>query len=306
LITYTLDWPKESAIPGHESEFSWHDLGTNRVLDFHGDPVHAGLSILSDGNHHMALLDSVQHYLKNNPDLKDIFYVTLPPQVLNGILEQREIHIANLKINIQPDVYIGPENILQNWHQKRAVDTPALFARSRGLAWLIRKDNPTGFSSISDLLSGKFRFFISNPVSEKASYQVYHDTLCKLAQQQALNSNELSTSLSKGCPWVMHGRFVHHREAPEAIASKQADVAMVYYHLALRYTRIFPDIFEMMPLPGSGTEQVSADQEITEYAIARVRDGNQHAADFCDYMKGETVADIYQRHGLQGTRTTNK
>jgi accessory colonization factor AcfC len=62
----------------------------------------------------------------------------------------------------------------------------------------------------------------------------------------------------------------------------------------------------MMPLPGSGTEQVSADQEITEYAIARVKDGNQYAANFCDYMKSETVADIYQQHGLQGTHTTNK
>lgn len=299
MITYTLDWPVESAQTANESTFNWHDMGANRVLDFHGDPVNAGLSILSDGNHHMALLDAVRQYLHNNPHLKDIFYVTLPPQVLNGILQKGAIQLGNLIINIQPDVYIGPEGILQQWHEKKRVDTPQLFARSKGLAWLIRKGNPTAFSGIQDLMSEETRFFISNPVSEKASYQVYHDSLCRLAEQRDLDSELFSDALLNGAPWVMHGRFVHHREAPEAVASKQVDVTLVYYHLALRYTRIFPDSFDMIPLPGSGSDDVAAFQEITGYAIARVSDSNTQAADFCDYMKSETVANFYHHHGLQ-------
>jgi hypothetical protein len=35
------------------------------------------------------------------------------------------------------------------------------------------------------------------------------------------------------------GQRIHHREAPEALADGQADAAIVYFHLALRYTGIF-------------------------------------------------------------------
>ena len=32
----------------------------------------------------------------------------------------------------------------------------------------------------------------------------------------------------------------HHREAPQALADGEADVAMVCYHLALRFVRVYP------------------------------------------------------------------
>ena len=49
---------------------------------------------------------------------------------------------------------------------------------------------------------------------------------------------------------VEYGERIHHREAPQAIMDGRADVAIVYYHLALGYTRIFPSLFEMVPLGG--------------------------------------------------------
>jgi len=299
MKTLQLDWPRESARLQTDDDFAWHDVSTNRVLDFHGNPQSAGLTVLSDGNHHMALQASLQLFLKQHPELNDIFYVTLPPQVLNGILENRCIQIANLNLAIQPDVYIGPEPVLNQWFDKNQLSKPTLFARSLGQAWLIRKGNPAGFTGLEDLLAGEKRFFISNPVSEKASHQVYHDTLYRLAQSNGLDADKLSRALSGGDDWVMHGQYVHHRETPEALASGQADVALVYYHLALRYTRIFPEIFDMMPLPGSGTVDVAGFQEITEYAVSSIHAGNQWGEPFCDFMLSAEVADCYRAHGLE-------
>jgi len=299
METYDLDWPRESAKPKHEDEFSWHDISTNRILDFHGNPQQAGLTVLSDGNHHMALEASLQHFLKQHPQLNDIFYVTLPPQVLNGILENQAIQIANLNLSIKPNIYIGPEPVLNTWFEKGHVSQPHIFAHSLGQAWLIRKGNPSGFNGVADLFKGDTRLFISNPVSEKASHQVYNNTLCKLALSNGLGADHLSRALSEGDNWVMHGNYVHHRETPEALASGQADVALVYYHLALRYTRIFPEIFEMIPLQGSGTLEVADFQETTEYAISMIKGDNEWAEPFSRYMQSPEVGNFYREHGLE-------
>jgi len=57
----------------------WHQPVSNRVLDFHGDPIKANLVVFSDGNHHMALLHSLKAFHHEMPQVDDIFYATTPP-----------------------------------------------------------------------------------------------------------------------------------------------------------------------------------------------------------------------------------
>lgn len=294
----TLQWPEESARPVPANHYSWHDHSANRVLDFHGDPANAGLSILSDGNHHMALAASLQIFLKQHPDLNDIFYVTLPPQTLNGILEHQHIHLANLKINVRPDIYLGPLSVLNHWHEKKRLGVPHVFARSQGQAWLVRKGNPTQFRGLEDFQSTGNRLFISNPVSEKTSHRVYRDTLLDYAQDIGLDKDNIAQALSTESEHVMHSRHVHHREAPQALVNGQADIAIVYYHLALRYTRIFPDNFSMLPLHGSGTSDVASYQELTEYAIASINGCCARSQDFIHFLRGSVAGECYRHHGL--------
>lgn len=40
---------------------------------------------------------------------------------------------------------------------------------------------------------------------------------------------------------LVYDESIHHREAPQAILDERADAALVFYHLALRYQRIFPE-----------------------------------------------------------------
>lgn len=297
MIKPPLDWPSETASLQQDS-YTWHDYSTNRVLDFHGDPVHAGLRILSDGNHHMALQAAIASFVQRHPDIGDVFYVTLPPHILNGIFTHGHIHLGNLKLPIEADVFIGPENILQSHYHHQRLSIPNAFARSLGQAWLMRKDQPQDISDLTRFCNGEIRFFISNPVSEKASFSVYHDTLMLLANEQQLDSHRLSQALTQGEDWVVHGTHVHHREAPQAIAAGKADMTLLYYHLALRYTRIFPQIFTMQPLHGSGHRGQSDYQPITEYAIARTHSDNHWANAFVEFMKQDHAMQCYREHGL--------
>ena len=74
---------------------------------------------------------------------------------------------------------------------------------------------------------------------------------------------------------------------------------MIYYHLALRYTRIFPDDFELVPFSGTADKPVfSAANETTAYFIGAVGSGDAYGQQFIDFMFSDKAADFYQQHGL--------
>jgi len=92
--------------------------------------------------------------------------------------------------------------------------------------------------------------FVSNASTEKASHIGYRNTLVNLAKRKGLQSDKLENWIDKGSSRIRFGQSVHHREAPQALFENQCDVAILYYHLALRFTRIFPELFELIPLGG--------------------------------------------------------
>ena len=124
------------------------------------------------------------------------------------------------------------------------------FAESRGNVILVRKGNPKDIASISDLLSDDVTVACSNPKTEKASYAVYAEMARGLAREAGADGDAVVAKLSTVGPKTVHSKIIHHREVPELIGAGQADAAIIYYHLALRYTRIFPDIFELVDIGG--------------------------------------------------------
>ena len=42
------------------------------------DPVGAQLAVFSDGNHHMALAECIEIFVRRSPGLHDVFYTTTP------------------------------------------------------------------------------------------------------------------------------------------------------------------------------------------------------------------------------------
>jgi len=293
-----LRWPPEAARYPGDGVRAFAAAGSNLVLDFHGDPATAGLAVFSDGNHHMALEASVRAFLAANPDAGDVFYTTTPPAPLVDALMGDGLALGNLRISRKPDVFIGPGNILDGLVEAGLMTGHVPFAESLGNVILVRKGNPKGISSVADLLSDDVVVTCSNPVTEKASYSVYAEAAGALAQEAGADKEAVLTKLSTAGPATVHSQVIHHREVPELIGTGRADAAVIYYHLALRYTRIFPDIFELVDVGGVLSGKRSPGNPTTRYHIGLVAGGGRWGRQFVSFMQGETAQELYVAHGL--------
>lgn len=294
----SLSWPPEAAQYPNNSVRSFCAPGSNLVLDFHGDPAMAGLAVFSDGNHHMALEASVRAFLAANPAVVDVFYTTTPPAPLVDALKGDGLVLGNLRISRKPDVFIGPGNILDELVDANLITRHVPFAESRGNVILVRKGNPKSITSVSDMLSDDVTVTCSNPMTEKASYSVYAEAARGLAREASADGDALVKKLSTAGPKTVHSQIIHHREVPELIGAGHADAAIIYYHLALRYTRIFPDIFELVDIGSVLSGERSPTNPTTQYHIGLVADGGKWGEQFITFMQSNTAQRLYEEHGL--------
>ncbi len=294
----SLSWPPEAAKYPDGNVRAFAAPGSNLVLDFHGDPTTANLAVFSDGNHHMALEASVRAFLAANPDVLDVFYTTTPPAPLVDALKGDGLALGNLCISRKPDVFIGPDNILDGLVKANLMTQHVPFAESRGNVILVRKGNPKDITAISDLLSDDVTVACSNPVTEKASYTVYAEAARGMAQETGTDGNALVGKLSTAGPKTVHSQIIHHREVPELIGAGHADAAIIYYHLALRYTRIFPDIFELVDMGGVLSGEASTMNPTTRYHIGLIADGGKWGERFVSFMQSNMAQSLYEEHGL--------
>ncbi len=295
-----LDWPPERVSQNDAENFSWYQPESNLVLDLHGNPLAAGVTLLSDGNHHMALEEALQCFSRQYPGVDELFYVTLPPRILLSIIEQKEICPGNLCLPVTANLILSPLAVLEQLSASGKVSQYTPFMKNRGSVLLVPRGNPGNISSIDNLFRDDVRLFISNPETEKVSHRGYRDTLVNMASQLGLQSAHLAQWIDNGSDRIMYGQSVHHREAPQALFNKQCDVAIVYYHLALRYCRIFPDQFEFIPLGGTVENPQPAPENVTsEIYMGLIEDGGEWGKTLYDFLQSQTVRDVYQKHGLQ-------
>jgi len=270
---------------------------SNQVLDFHGNPVNPDFCLLSDGNHHMALNEAVRAFVDSEDALRRVFYVTLPPPALLAILHAGSISLGNLQFPISANLIISPSVVLSKLQRAGACHSPQPFVEIQGYAWLLAKSNPKQFSSIDDLMRDDIRLFISNPQTEKVSYQSYYSALMKMCEGKPLIQSNIEQKIQAG-QGVQFGECIHHREAPESIAQGTSDVTLLYHHLALRFSRIFPDRFELLITPELQEINKAIDATENQIQIALIGDGEIWGKRAANFFLSQKVADIYRYHGL--------
>lgn len=295
-----LDWPEER-IDGGDPPPKWDHPESNLCLDFHGDPRAARLVVFSDGNHHMALIEALQYFHENNPEVEQIFYATTPPGPILQLLRHGSLQIGNFILSVAPHVFISPPHVLDDLVHEGHMRKHIPFVRNRGSAFIVRKGNPKNIRGVADLARDDVRLFLSNPETETVSYQGYVDTLKGLAAKEGI---PLAFSTDENVsPKVVYGKRIHHREAPQALADGDVDAAIVYYHLALRYKHIFPELFEIVYIHGDSGDPDSVPENIvTATHVGMIGDGGQWGAKFFGFLLSDTVSDMYARHGLVPAR----
>jgi hypothetical protein len=293
---HQLHWPGETARVRTESEPQFAQPGSNICLDFHGDPQRAKLAVFSDGNHHMALQESLRAFVTQYPEVEDIFYLTTPPGVALKFLRVGYLDVGNLRLSVSPHVFISPPAVLEQLVAEGRMKMHVPFVRSRGVVLLVRKGNPKQVVGVESLLRPDVRLFLSNPVSEKVSYEIYVNCLRRLASEHGVKLEFLAHPPGRPDPdKLVYGKAIHHREAPQALADGRADVAVVFYHLALRYQRIFPELFEFVwPEGAPGASRC----DVGSIHCGLIGDGGVWGTKLLEFLRGQEVAAIYDRHGL--------
>lgn len=281
-----LNWPDETVHPTNAAARFAH-AGSNICLDFHGDPARAQLVLFSDGNHHMALHETLRAFVAAHPDVGEMFYCTTPPSVALKLLRAGTIDIGNLRLSVVPHVFISPPAVLDRLVAEGRMTSHRPFARGRGVALLVRKGNPANIDGVAALARPTVRVFLSNPVTEAVSYDIYTRWLRRGAALPFLDHPPGQPDAAK----LIYGESIHHREAPQAVADGRADVAVVFYHLALRYVRIFPDEFEFVCPPADVGDTGSVH-------CGLIGDGGRWGASLVAFLQGAETAAIYRRHGL--------
>ncbi len=296
-INTALNWPVEINQHFSNSFPAWHDQGANLVMDFHGSPMSPDFVLFSDGNHHMALMEAIQLFERQQSC--SIFYLTLPPALLLRFAQAKGLCLGNLCLPIEPNVFIGPDIYLDKLSTRYELLPKEKFATSAGCSLVTRKSESlleAGCSlNIKSLMVSGKRMFISHPDNETASYDVYRQTFINMGIAEGVPESEMLDWLASDC--LVLGQDVHHREVPLALVKGEADFSLVYHHLALRYERIFPEL-EYHALYSSGTADVSSVHICTDYFVSTLSDSQGLPNTFYEYMQSKVVADIYVQHGL--------
>jgi hypothetical protein len=205
----------------------------------------------------------------------------------NAIIE------VNAQSGFYPDIVMAGETPLRDLRRNGIVRAQArLFARNRGLALLVRRGNPLGITSVADLQKPQVRIVMASATEPgaRAQYTKALEALMGEGGTSAMLARE--TALARETV-TFEGRLgIQHRDILEALAKNQANVGIIFSHLARYYTQTFPDLVEMIEV--SGAERFSSTIALTATAAPLHADA---AGAFEEFFFG-IARSVYPRYGF--------
>jgi Bacterial extracellular solute-binding protein len=270
--TEPLVWPTVTTLQPAIRSFAGH---TDTVLDVVGRiGARPSLVIFSEGNHLMALLSddivgAFPSWAKSRPayadlDLDNMVVVTLPQPILVQMITAGGIALGNLTLDVSrksglyPDIFMGYPGPLRQLRQLGVVEPQArFFSKNRGLALLVQKGNPLGIDGLRDVFRAGPRIALPDSGDVRAE--------CRAAADELLGKPAADVFFAGEIPSFPGRLGIMHRDLPEMVARGYADVAFTWYHLVSYWARIFPNHFELVPVPG-------AERFFVQIAFGRVID----------------------------------
>lgn len=263
-----LDWPGDYPdITPYLTEPT-----SNRLSDLHGEVGRCDIVLSTAGNYHMALREMWQDYLKQNAKalgIKTWYYTTSPP-VSPPQIQNKTLVFGNLKLNCIPQVAVGPKKLMKKLKKLDLNDgEPVKVIKNYGNVILVKKGNPKNIKSVWDLGRPDVTLVTPNPKMESGSFGNFSGSIYNIAKNdpnppEGMTAEKLFNSIfntsqnncgtaNNQCRWVA-GKRIMHREQPWAVHSGNADAGFIFYHLALYFTRTFPDKFEIVSLGGTAAK----------------------------------------------------
>lgn len=278
---------------GHNKDYRTFMTGGKIGYGQIGDSYTAELVMYLAGNQFMVMKELIQDFQGRNPDIKSIYVETIPPgQILKGqILKQGKINGQNTARN--PDLFAsvnyGHMKVLK---KKKMMDTAIIYIHNK-LELMVAKGNPKGIKGPEDLGRDDLVQSHPNPLTEGIFKFYGSEMLTMLGLHQKVTGG----AKCKSC-WAVPGKtwFTsrHHRETPQRIENKQADVGIVWTTEVVHAKK-----------GNRGVEGVAirAPYNLSHkvgYALGILKTGRnqENAQRFLAYLATDNAQSIYQKYGF--------
>lgn len=264
------------------------------MTDFHGDPAGADLVLFAGGNEWFALPQVLAAFKRAHPEVRKIFYETLPPGVLAQQMHAGAITVGEFTLRVQPDVYISGKKRMRREEGEGIVDSPVVFA-SNTLAIIVKNGNPKHVEGLSDLQRADVRVAMPNPKTEGIARQI--ELAYKKTGGDALNHSIMDTKVHNGTTMLTS---IHHRETPLWILEGKADAGPVWISEALYQERIHSGITAI---------RIPARENATGLYLAAVVKRAPHeraARAFTSFLMSPQAQAIYRSYGFRPAVSTEE
>lgn len=268
-------------------------IPANRADDLHHLDIaaEADLVLFMAGNQFMAMPDIISAFKARYPEIKKIFYETLPPGLeLKQILAKGALW-RNKPFKVYPDVYSSVNQktmqiLAEHGHIRPKDEKPYLHNR---LTLMVPRGNPANIATVRDLSEDDVRISQPDPENEDIAYHIID--MYRRAGGDELVKRIMEEKRAEGTTILT---LVHHRETPLRIKKRTVDVGPVWVTEAVQAqtNRLAFDVIE----PGAALDQ----RDEINYYICGLKNSShpQNAQKFVDFILSPVGQDIYKKFGF--------
>jgi ABC-type molybdate transport system substrate-binding protein len=268
-------------------------IPANRADDLHHlDRIEsADLVLFMAGNQFMVVPPLVRAFQEDYPEIKTVFYETLPPGLeLRQILAGGAVFRDRI-IDVRPDIYSSVSEDAMMRLENTGFICKGAYQRylHNRIVLMVPEGNPAGVHAVDDL--GRPEVRISQPNPE------YEDIAFPIVDMYRASGGEAFVHL------IMHDKreagttmmtTVHHRETPERLLRGEADVGPVwateFAHAQRQHLPV--DVVE----PGARLDQ----RENVNYFICALQKAphQENALKFLNFISSSRAKGIYKSFGF--------
>lgn len=265
----------------------------DRTEDLHGLEIAeaADLVLFMAGNQFMVMKEIVSAFQSQYPEIKKIFYETLPPGLELKQILAKGARLRDRVLSVYPDIYSSVNReamqLLEKQGHIRQKDY-RLYLHNR-LTLMVPRGNPAKVKSVRDLGRSDVRISQPDPENEDIAHHIMD--MYRQAGGEVLVDRIMAEKRAEGTTIFT---IVHHRETPLRIEKKTVDAGPVWATEAVhaQTTQLAFDVIE----PGAGLDQ----RDKINYYICTLQNAShpQNAQRFLNFILSPKGQKIYQKYGF--------
>jgi ABC-type molybdate transport system substrate-binding protein len=248
----------------------------------------ADLILFMAGNQFMVMEELLSAFQKRYPDIKKIFYETLPPG-----LELRQIlaggaRFGNMEIRVIPDIYTAVSNEAMQELLKRGLIKEYFVYLHNRIVLMVRKGNPAGIKGVKDLARDELRISQPGPLEDITRYII---EMYKKAGGEEFVHRIMEEKRAEGTTIFT---LVHHRETPLRIVKGTADVGPVWA------TEVIYAKNQGLPIDMVEVGEEFDQREKVNYFITILNNAPhpENAKKFLEFIRSSEAQEIYTKYGF--------